>query len=383
MGKHSRRKAGYLPKVAAGAAPLALLFAGPATALAQDDPTATLGTIPLPLDHQREGTFDRGVDVSTEGDTSVVREFVDSTERNVFRKEVGDADVVVDIRRSVSERVKTRDGVTLRPDRVQALTANSDAEAITQGQRNAVNLNRYGSVVAGNETQLRQTSERLAKGVLDPRNATPGLVLEDRRGFGASEGTFNGVRALRGVGVIQETHQQAGSSLDRAVRFDGGFSGDLNGALDAARSSGHAVDLGELASVGTTSKQHGGGRFSGLLPLGGFPGTGADPDLGQGHAVGGNAGEVNGLVTTDQDVDLGNRTADLSKATSNRISGDLSVDHVAWAHADERTSMRGALPSTDPADLTQSGTLNVSVLNQPPTHTGVAVEALPLEIRRS
>lgn len=34
MGKHSRRKSGYLPKIAAGAAPVAFLFAAPTAALA-------------------------------------------------------------------------------------------------------------------------------------------------------------------------------------------------------------------------------------------------------------------------------------------------------------------------------------------------------------
>ncbi|MGW4482412.1 hypothetical protein ACWEOE_01100 [Amycolatopsis sp. NPDC004368] len=49
MGKHTQRKPGYLPKVAAGAAPLALLLAGPASAAA--DPTLPLDGLPLDLRH--------------------------------------------------------------------------------------------------------------------------------------------------------------------------------------------------------------------------------------------------------------------------------------------------------------------------------------------
>ncbi|WP_211260518.1 hypothetical protein [Amycolatopsis jejuensis] len=49
MGKHTKRTPGYLPRMAAGAAPLALLLAGPATA--QADPRA-------PLDLHQSGTSD-------------------------------------------------------------------------------------------------------------------------------------------------------------------------------------------------------------------------------------------------------------------------------------------------------------------------------------
>ena len=53
MGKHTKRTPGYLPRIAAGAAPLALLLAGPASALA-DTPRPG-----LPLDlHQHGSTSD-------------------------------------------------------------------------------------------------------------------------------------------------------------------------------------------------------------------------------------------------------------------------------------------------------------------------------------
>ncbi|MEV7552309.1 hypothetical protein AB0N89_22095 [Amycolatopsis sp. NPDC089917] len=373
MGKHSRRKPSYLPKVAAGAAPLALLLAGPATALAaQTDPA-----IPLPLDHQREGTLDRGVGFSSEGDTSVLRGFLTSTERNVYSKDLGDAKVVADVRRSVSETVETRDGVTARPDKVGVLAAAKTAEAAMQGQRETVKLDPYGSVVAGNETKLDTTGARLTEAALDPRTGVPTFVSEDSRGLRASEGTYHAVRPLPGVGVINETQQHTGGELDRALRLDGGFTGVLGGALEAGRSSGHGVDVGDFAAIGATSAQHGVGRFKGVLPVD----VGSGIGYGQEHAFGGTIG----LVTTAQDVDLGQPGAGLTGSGSNKISGDLGVGEVASVRGGTSTSVRGVLPTTDPAragHLTQSGTLDLTLLGQP-SHTGFTAGALPLELKRS
>ncbi len=383
MGKHSRRKASYLPKVAAGAAPLALLLAGPATALASPtDPTTPLGTVPLPLDHQREGTFDRGVDMTSEGDTAVLRGFVASTGRDVYSKQLGDAKVAADLRRSVSQRVESREGATVRPDSLGVLAASRTAEAVTRGQRNTVKLDRYGSVVAGNETRLEKTGDRLTRATLDPRHATASLVTRDSRGAGVSEGTFHSVRMMRGVGVINETNQNLGAGANRAARLDGGFSGDLGGALNAGRSSGHAVDVGQLAAIGMTSAQHGSGRFAGVLPTD----AKSAADLGQEHAAGGSAGPVSGLVTTGQAAKLSQRTSNLNETGSNKISGELGLDHVARVRGATNTSMSGVLPVPDPAqaaNVRQSGTLDLTLLDQPPTHTGATVGALPLELKQS
>lgn len=375
MGKHSRRKPSYLPKVAVGAAPLALLLAGPATAIAtQTDPS-----IPLPLDHQREGSLDRGAGFTTEGDTSVFRGFLTNTERNVFGKDLGDAKVVADVRRSVSETVETRESVTARPDKVGALGAAKTTEILKQGQREAVKVDRYGSVVAGNETELERTGARLTEVALDPRTGVPTFVSQDGRGLRAAEGTYHAVRPLPGVGVINETDQRAGGTLDRAVRLDGGFTGDLGGVLEAGRSSGHAVDFGDLASVGTTSTQHGNGRFKGVLPLD----VGSGAAFGQEHALGGTVGPGTGLVTTGQDVDLAQHGGELTGAGSHTISGDLGIGEVASARGTTTSSVRGVLPTADPAQaghVTQSGTLDLTLLGQP-THTGYVAGALPLELK--
>ncbi|MGW5703177.1 hypothetical protein [Amycolatopsis japonica] len=375
MGKHSRRKPSYLPKVAVGAAPLALLLAGPATAIAtQTDPS-----IPLPLDHQREGSLDRGAGFTTEGDTSVFRGFLTNTERNVFGKDLGDAKAVADVRRSVSETVETRESVTARPDKVGALGAAKTTETLKQGQREAVKVDRYGSVVAGNETELERTGARLTEVALDPRTGVPSFVSQDGRGLRASEGTYHAVRPLPGVGVINETDQRVGGTLDRAVRLDGGFSGDLGGVLEAGRSSGHAVDVGELAAVGTTSAQHGNGRFKGVLPLD----VGSGAAFGQEHAFGGTVGPATGLVTTGQDVDLAQHGGGFTGGGSHTISGDLGIGEVASVHGTTTSSVRGVLPTTDPVEAghgTQSGTLDLTLLGQP-AHTGYVAGALPLELK--
>lgn len=374
MGKHSRRKPSYLPKVAVGAAPLALLLAGPATALA----TQTGPSIPLPLDHQREGSLDRGAAFTSEDDTTVFRGFLTNTERNVFSKDVGDAKAIVDVRRSVNETVETRDGVTARPDKVGALAAAKTSEAIKQGQREAVKVDGHGSVVAGNETELERTGERLTEVALDPRTGAPTFVSEDSRGLRASEGTYHAVRPLPGLGVINETDQQAGGTLDRALRLDGGFSGDLGGVLEAGRSSGHAVDVGDLAAVGATSAQHGNGRFSGVLPLD----VGSGAGYGQEHALGGTIGPSTGLVTTGQEVNLAQPGAGFTGSGSHTISGDLGIGEVASVRGTSTSSVRGVLPTADPAQagrVTQSGTLDLTLLGQP-SHTGFIAGALPLEL---
>ncbi|HET6291207.1 MAG TPA: hypothetical protein VFG15_31250 [Amycolatopsis sp.] len=376
MGKHSRRKPSYLPKVAVGAAPLALLFAVPAGALAaQLDPS-----IPLPLDHQREGTLDRGVGFTSEGDTSVFRGFLTNTERNFFSKDAGDLKVVADVRRSVSETVETREGVTARPEKVGVLVSAKTTEAVKKGQREAVRFDRYGGVVAGNELELERTGARLTEATLDPRTGVPTFVSEDSRGLRVAEGTYHAVRPLPGVGVINETEQHLGGGPDRALRLDGGFSGDLGGVLEAGRSSGHAVDVGELAAVGTTSAQHGNGRVKGLLPLD----VGSGTDFGQEHALGGTIGPSSGLVTTGQDMRLAQHGAGFTGAGSHRTSGDLGIGAVASARGTTTTTSHGVLPTTDftqAGRVTQSGTLELTVLGQS-WRTGATAGALPCELER-
>ncbi|MFI5584975.1 hypothetical protein ACIA5G_08090 [Amycolatopsis sp. NPDC051758] len=91
MGKHSRRKSGYLPKVAAGAAPVALLFAAPATAFATpSDLTLPLDRIELPVDHRHSGALtDDGTTLS-------------ATRHDVVTKQLGDVRLAADLAEAVA-----------------------------------------------------------------------------------------------------------------------------------------------------------------------------------------------------------------------------------------------------------------------------------------
>lgn len=86
MGKHSRRKSGYLPRVAAGAAPVALLFAAPAVALAAP------AELTLPIDHRHTTTLD------SDGDT------LSASRRDVVVKQLGDTRLASDLTEAVATR---------------------------------------------------------------------------------------------------------------------------------------------------------------------------------------------------------------------------------------------------------------------------------------
>lgn len=202
MGKHSRRRSGYLPRVAAGAAPVALFFAGPAAAFAAPS------DLPLPLDHRHTTTLDN------DGDT------LSATRRDVVAKQLGDVRLVSDVTEAVA----------------------------TSGNR-----------------------------------------------AGAGQSSHQGLWLGHGVDVLSENAEQLDTGL---------FTGDLSGGIAARRSSGQAVDLGQLGAVGTTSEQHAFGSFTGVL------------DVGQKHELGGQLGPTSGLVRTSQSL------------TSGSISGDLGIDHV-------------------------------------------------------
>ncbi|MFJ1766089.1 hypothetical protein ACIOD2_37570 [Amycolatopsis sp. NPDC088138] len=82
MGKHSRRKSGYLPRVAAGAAPVALFFAAPVSAFAAP---STQSDLTLPIDHRHTTTLDNDGDALT------------ATRRDVVVKQLGDVRLVSDL----------------------------------------------------------------------------------------------------------------------------------------------------------------------------------------------------------------------------------------------------------------------------------------------
>ncbi|MDT7804201.1 MAG: hypothetical protein QOI78_7634 [Actinomycetota bacterium] len=205
MGKHSRRKSGYLPRVAAGAAPVALFFAAPVSAFAaQSDLTLPLDGISLPVGHRHAGTLDV--------------EPIYAGRRDVVTKQLGDVRVASDL---------------------------AEAAGVGPAGASAARLGRHDlrvgqvAVTTGNEQRLAGTS-------------TPTRL-------GTGESTHHGVLLGNGVDVLSENAEQVDSGL---------FTGDLTGGIAARRSSGQAVDLGRLGAVGTSSEQHVTGRLSGVLDVG-------------------------------------------------------------------------------------------------------------------
>ncbi len=316
MGKHSRRKSGYLPKVAAGAAPVALLFAAPATALAtQTDITLPIDRISLPVDHRHAGTLDRDISTATENETSAAREAVTATRHDFVAKDIAGALLVNDVTESAAVRREGWQTATAASER--------ESESVTRAGQHALRLGAVSATTANNQRLGQRASRDLS--------LSPGLAGTTERRIGAGEGTGNGVWLPYGVDVLS----QNGEQLDTGLR--GTITGDLQGALSARRSSGQAVDLGQLGAIGTTSEQHATGQFAGVL------------DMGQQHELGGQLGPAWGLAKTSQYVG--------TTGPAGSIRGDLGVDHVIHIEGDTTTSVSGRL------DQYQSA--SVEVLDQP------------------
>jgi hypothetical protein len=293
MGKHSRRKSGYLPKVAAGAAPVALLFAAPAAALASP------AELTLPLDHRDDSTFRRDVSTSGEDGSSVVRETLATTRHDFLAKEIGGAVFSTDLTESATTRREERQNETS--------AASQEAESLARAGRHTLGLGDVRAVTTNNQ--------RLGQGASRNLSLSPlGGGAEHRIGLG--EGTSHGIWPADGVDVLSQNAEQLDTGLH------GSFIGDLDGALSARRSSGQAVDLGPLGAVGTTSDQYATSRLTGVL------------DLGQSHEAGGQLGPVWGLAKTSQSLG--------PAGPAGSIRGDLSVDHVIHAEG-STTSVRGTL----------------------------------------
>jgi len=293
MGKHSRRKSGYLPKVAAGAAPVALLFAAPAAALASP------AELTLPLGHHDDSTFRRDVSASGEGGSSAVRETLTTTRHDFLAKEIAGAVLTNDLTESVTTRRDERQTATS--------AASQETGSFARGGRHTVHLGEVRAVTANNQRLGQGASRNLSLAPL-------GGGAERRIGLG--EGTSHGIWPADGVDVLSQNAEQLDAGLQ------GTFAGDLQSALSARRSSGQAVDVGRLGAVGTTSEQHATGQITGVL------------DVGQTHEAGGQLGPLWGLATTSQSLG--------PAGPAGSIRGDLGVDHVIHAEGGT-TSVRGTL----------------------------------------
>ncbi|MEV4050948.1 hypothetical protein AB0J55_07140 [Amycolatopsis sp. NPDC049688] len=297
MGKHTRRKSGYLPKVAAGAAPVALLFAAPATALAIPAPTAA--ELTLPLDHRGDNTFERDVSATGDDGSSVTRETVTTTRHDFLAKEIAGAVVANDLTESTT--------ATREEQQTETSAPSQEYEALTRTGRHTLRL---GQVRAGTGN-----NQRLGQAEARDLSLSP-LGGSAARRIGLGEGAAHGVWLADGVDVLSQNAEQ----LDTGMH--GTFAGDLQGALSARRSSGQAADLGRLGAVGMTSEQHATGQITGVL------------DVDQTHEAGGQLGPAWGLVKTSQSFG--------PAGPAGSIRGDLGIDHVVHAEGGT-TSVRGTL----------------------------------------
>ncbi|MEU0529325.1 hypothetical protein [Amycolatopsis tolypomycina] len=293
MGKHSRRKSGYLPKVAAGAAPVALLFATPAAALASP------AELTLPLDHRDDSTFRRDVSTAGADGSSVVRETVTATRHDFLAKEVAGAVLTTELDESATTRRDERQSETS--------AAAQEVDSLARAGRHTLRLGDVRAVTANNQRLGQGASRNLS---LSPLGGDAG------RRIGLGEGTSHGVWLADGVDVLSQNAEQLDTGLH------GSFTGDLQGALSARRSSGQAVDLGRLGALGTTSEQHATGQITGVL------------DIGQSHEAGGQLGPAWGFVQTSESLG--------PAGPAGSIRGDLGVDHVVHAEGGT-TSVRGTL----------------------------------------
>ncbi|WP_410595691.1 hypothetical protein [Amycolatopsis sp. lyj-23] len=297
MGKHTRRKSGYLPKVAVGAAPVALLLAAPATALAI--PAQTPAELTLPLDHRDDSTFGRDVSTSGEDGSSVVRGTVLATRHDFLAKDIAGAVLTSDF---------TEHAVTHREAwQTETSAASREFDSLGRTGRHTLRIGEVRAVTANDQ--------RLGQGAGHNVSFSPlGGYTERRAGLG--EGTSHGVWLPAGADVLSQNDEQLDTGLQ------GSFAGDLQSGLSARRSSGQAVDLGVLGGVGATSEQYATGRLAGVL------------DLDQKHEAGGQLGPVWGLVKTSQSLD--------PESPAGSIRGDLGVDRVVAAEGGV-TSVRGRL----------------------------------------
>jgi hypothetical protein len=372
MGMHSKPKVGYLPKVAAGAAPFALLIAGPATAWAAEP------SLPQLVDHQHSGSFGKDLSSGTtdldSGASSFVNGFIAATESDTYLAELGDGTV---------QEISKASG--------RAHTANTAVGSLA----------------------------------VDTAHGPAGLISQEVHQLSTSVSRYDAVRLPDGSDLIGEFSESPQLGLSRTTTLTGDRSGaihpvaGLGGNAGLGHTSGYAVDVGDLVAFGTSSEQGGSGSFTGLLDLArGADGMltstvtdGVDAAVHQSHAVGGHLGPVSTDTSWGQAGKAGCRGSLKSllwgdgKSTDESTTGcgislnstaeqNLGVDHVFHIDAGLATGATAAggvtelakngLPampvSTQNASASQDGHLSVQLLDKAPFGGGLHLAGPPLTI---
>jgi hypothetical protein len=368
MGTHSKPKVGYLPKVAAGAAPFALLIAGPATAWAAEP------SLPSSIDHQHSGSFDKDLRSGTtdlaSGTSSFLDGFVAATDQDTYRAKLGDG--------------------TLQE-------INNASEHLTTANTAVGSL------------------------ALDTAHGPAGLISQQVHQLTASTSRYDAIRLPDGSDLIGEFSNSPQLGLSRTTTLTGDKNGTvhsasgLGGNAGLGRSAGYAVDVGDLAAFGTSSDQDGSGSFTGLLDLArGADGTlattvndGLAGAVHQTHALGGHLGPLNADTAMSQAGKVGYRgtikgllwgdgksTHDGEVSLNNTVEQNFGMDHVFHIDAGLATGVgtaggvteltRNGVPampvSTQNSTASQDGHLSVQLLDKAPIGGGLHVSGPPLAI---
>jgi hypothetical protein len=358
MAKHRKPKPAYLPKVAAGAAPLALLLAGPATAWAGE----------LPLDHQHSGSFDKGLSSgNTLGDndySGFLDGFATTTHRDVVTGTLGDFELA----RNFSSTAHHLE------------TSHSHQEFL----------------------------------VADPQVGLLGAGSRQTHHLRGSSAQYDAVGLPRGADVIGQVGDEPTLDITRNTAVTGDSKGNARALSTLAtaagwdRNSGQAVDVGQVAAVGTTAQQVGRGAFNGTLDVarkadgavGAGIGDNVGTSIGQSRVIGGHLGPISGSASADQSAKLGHQgtftgtllpngtpqgsqAQHVESALSGATGGDLTFDHVlnVRGSTETRAGASGDLTKQDGA-FTHKNDLSVQIYDQAPLGGGLTISGPPLNIER-
>jgi hypothetical protein len=359
MAKHRKPKTAYLPKVAAGAAPLALLLAGPATAWASE-------SVPLPLDHQHTGSFDKGFNSGNSLDgndhSGFLDGFITTTNRDVVTGTLGD----VEIFRNLSD---TAHHLETSHGHKEFLAVDPTAGPLGAGSQQTHHL----------------------------------------RGSGAQ---YDSVWLPHGIDVVGQVGDEPTLDVTRNTVLTGDGRGnthalsELTAAAGWDRNSGQAVDIGQVAAIGTSAQQFGHGAFSGTLDVArraddavtARTGDKVGTAIGQSRDVGGHLGPIAGWGSVSQGAKLGHQggfagtlqpdgtplgqvSQQVDAALSGTTSGELNVEHVldVQGGTETRLGASGDLTKQD-GSFTQKNDLKLALFDQAPLEGGLTISGPPLNI---
>ncbi|WP_020669288.1 hypothetical protein [Amycolatopsis nigrescens] len=404
MGKHHRRRASHLPKVAAGAAPFALLLAGPATGWA--------ATAPAPSGDQHESSylsdFDSGhATAGHAGATdyvSFIKGYVAAMNHDVSTADFDGGQAVADTSQSLDGALDAADQTTVGTDGstdsnsfAQGLIAGTEAQRETvqygdftamhdaaesgeavfeaarefqstpQGavraaqsltgastaDRASSELLGHGdhSVLTSNAQHLEQAAARDESAAFDPVSGTLDLTSEESGQAAGSDASHHLVQLGRDFTTVTSAAEQAEGGLTRTAGFTGDENGNAQGyaGMDGdgtfTRTAAQAVQAGDSTGV-IGSDQAGKGAFTGTLE---------------------SVRDENGTVTT-----AAAGAADGVFAQENRASGKLGpLSAAGISQQVAKGEVAGTGESTvNPADGKTSGSAEGVAEGSAADHTG-------------